>query len=255
MLSAMLIGFVGAIIIILLVVAVSGNIDGKQSKEDTSHQKSASVTPPKTHTTAKVQTEWRPDPNKSLKEIGEELGDWLAGGDNPALEKSYRSWKKGGSLQPSMTPEEKQKLAKIQTVLQRKPPEFNLDTVDILLNERCSHFGPPTLPDNFVDDYNRAVFETIYSVFAKGQTLEKQKAPRLALNYYLLLLLNVVPLGDAYYLRPAILLERFKYYKAALAVCKLRKIYLHRENNYIERIVEWEKREARLKNKLDTCKK
>lgn len=255
MLFAMLIGFVGAVIIILLVVSASGNIDRQQSNDDTYHQAGASVTPPKAHAPAKRQAEWHPDPNKSLKEIGEELGDWLAGGDNPALEKSYRRWKNGGSLQPSMTPEEKQKLAKIQTILQRKPPEFNLDTVDILLNERCSHFGPPTLPDNFVDDYNRAVFETIYNVFAKGQLLEKQKEPHLALNYYLMLLLNVVPLGDAYYLRPAILLERFKYYKAALAVCKLRKVYLHRENSYIEKIVEWEKREARLNSKLNTCKK
>ena len=39
---------------------------------------------------------WYIDSSKSLDEIGQELGDWLAGAENPKLDKAFGEWRDGG---------------------------------------------------------------------------------------------------------------------------------------------------------------
>lgn len=218
MLTTMLIGalIIGILIVIVPIVL---NFISQHRKTDTLCQPKASVAP-KAYPTAKNQPDWYPD--------------------------RYRP----------MTPIQERELEKIRASLRQEPPDYNLYTIDDALNERYAHFGPPSFDDDIDDLYNHSVFEEIYKVFARAQLLEKQKEPLRALNYYLMILLNVVPLGDAYYLRPAILLERYKHFNAALAVCKLRKVYLREgESGYEQKKVEWDKREARLKNRMNASSK
>lgn len=254
MLTTMLIGALIIGILIVMVPIVLSFIS-QHRKTDTLCQPKASVTP-KAYPTVKNQTDWYPDPDKSLSEIGEELGKWIAGESNPRLDKAFREGKLGGSRYRPMTPIQERELEKIRATLRQEPPDYNLYTIDDALNERYAHFGPPSFDDDIDDLYNHSVFEEIYKVFARAQLLEKQKEPLRALNYYLMILLNVVPLGDAYYLRPAILLERYKHFNAALAVCKLRKVYLREgESGYEQKKAEWDKREARLKNRMNASSK
>lgn len=141
-------------------------------------------------------------------------------------------------------------------VLQQDPPHYNLETVTSMLDARRNHFAIPSYGVLYPDPQGDILFQAVYADFKQAQTLEKAQNSKRALDYYIMILLTVVPLGDSYYLRPAILLERFKCYDAALAVCALRKYHIHRDSGQFSNDLknQWKKREDRLKSKLDNCK-
>lgn len=149
------------------------------------------------------------------------------------------------------------KLSKILYTFEKEPNHYNLETVAAALNDRYAHFDTPSYGVDYPDPYGDAIFKAVSAVYTKARTLEKQKDTRRAIDYYLLILLTVVPLGDDYYLRPAILLERFKYYDAALAVCKLRQVHLLKDAGAFPEALqaEWQKRKTRLQSKLSASSK
>ena len=245
-----------AYVVILFAFAHSGD-GSKTPPQKVSKAANPSTATKKAHSTSTRQTEWYLDPDKSLSGIGEELGNWLAGRSNPRLEKAFRERKLDGNLQQPMTPAQEQKLAKIRVILEKEPPEYDLDTVAASLDDRYTHFKTPSYGDDYPDPYGDAVFKAISAVYTKTRALEKQKDTRRALDYYILILLTVVPLGNDYYLRPAILLERFKYYDAALAVCNLRQVHLLKDAGAFPNDLqaEWQKRKTRLQSKLNASSK
>lgn len=141
---------------------------------------------------------------------------------------------------------------RIVDTLSRKPPEYNLAVVASSLDCRYKEFLCPSYGTQHPDPAGDRIFSAVYATYQRAQDLEKQKESRRALDYYLFILLTCVPLGDSYYVRPAILLERFKCYDAALAVCRLRKVHMHRDGGgSLGQMKEaWKKREERLKKKI-----
>lgn len=134
------------------------------------------------------------------------------------------------------------------------PPHYDWEELPVALSKRLTEYVAPSY--GVVDTYEEhVVFRLVYDVYSRAKELEKEKDYTTALDSYLLILFSVVPLGDSYYNRPAILLERFKQYEAAIIVCKMRYRYLgrdagKREGAKEELMAEWKKRENRLKEKI-----
>lgn len=135
------------------------------------------------------------------------------------------------------------------------PPHYSWDTLSSELSHRLSEYVAPSY--GVLDTYEEhVVFRLVYDIYQSGRELERSKDYASALDCYLLILFSVVPLGDSYYVRPAILLERFKQYEAAIIVCKMRYRHLRTElmgankENKEAAFSEWKKREARLNDKL-----
>lgn len=134
------------------------------------------------------------------------------------------------------------------------PPHYNWDSLPAELNKRMEEYLAPSY--GVADTHEEhVVFQMVYDLFSRARILEKNKDYASALNCYLLILFSVVPLGDSYYHRPAILLERFKQYEAAIIICKMRYRYLHldagsRPGSKEQLLADWKKREMRLNGKL-----
>lgn len=133
------------------------------------------------------------------------------------------------------------------------PPHYDWEGLPMALSERLTEYVAPSY--GVVDTHEEhVVFRLVYDVYSRAKELEKEKDYTTALDCYLLILFSVVPLGDSYYIRPAILLERFRQYEAAIIVCRMRYRYLgmdagKREGAKDELMAEWKKRENRLKEK------
>lgn len=139
------------------------------------------------------------------------------------------------------------------------PPHYSWDTLPDVLSKRLYEYVAPSYGDFCVSYEEYAVFCLVFDLYTRAKALEKGKDYSTALDCYLLILFSVVPLGDSYYVRPAILLERFKQYESAIIVCKMRYRYLNRdagkrEGAKEELMAEWKKRENRLKDKLKKSK-
>lgn len=137
------------------------------------------------------------------------------------------------------------------------PAHYEWDDLPGMLSKRLSEYVAPSY--GVVDTHEEhEVSRLVHDVYTRAQSHERSKDYAIALDYYLLILFSVVPLGDSYYLRPAILLERFKQYQAAILVCRMRYRYIRAdlqgssEENKKLAIAEWKKREARLKKKQST---
>lgn len=135
------------------------------------------------------------------------------------------------------------------------PPHYDWEKLPSMLTQRLSEYLAPSY--GIVDTYEEhVVFRLVFDMYSRGKALEKEKDYSTALDCYLHILFSVVPLGDSYYVRPAILLERFKQYEAALIVCKMRYRYLRTDlrgasdDSKKEAYAAWRKRENRLKEKL-----
>jgi len=64
-------------------------------------------------------------------------------------------------------------------------------------------------------------FRRYFSLLRKGKVLEKKGNEIRALDFYCTALFKYNPIGTDYYTRPAIIFERLKRYREAIAVCEM----------------------------------
>lgn len=95
-------------------------------------------------------------------------------------------------------------------------------------------------------------FDQYYALYLKGLASEKGGDPDKALDIYLYILRNYLPLGTVYYSRPAILFERKGEFSLAIQICKQAiKVHYSRKGANLAP-EEFEHRIKRLERKLLT---
>jgi tetratricopeptide (TPR) repeat protein len=102
----------------------------------------------------------------------------------------------------------------------------------------------------YFEDKNFSIYSNLYK---KARNLEKLKKEDEALKIYLNILNKYNPQGTAYYERPAIILERQKYYKEAVKICTMA-IKAINNKNFNADVNEFEHRLNRLNNKIEKQK-
>lgn len=97
-------------------------------------------------------------------------------------------------------------------------------------------------------------FEKYIKLYEKARELEKLKREDEALEIYLSILDKYIPMGTAYYERPAIIFERKKLYEEAIKIC-LMAIEAIKNKDFHAPPDEFKHRLKRLINKINKDKK